>query len=398
MISNGIKVELTRIFEGKKEYFVPSPIVDNSIPRKTDEVFFNPHQKINRDISVLLLRVFSKINKNISIRICEPFGGVGVRTCRYVVEVPTKSVHFNDVDSDAVKVAHKNFSTLSSKDQNKIIIHNKEFTDFLNSLYQDNPIMDFVDIDPYGSPIPFVSKSLKFVTIHGLLAFTATDLASLSGLYPRALYAKYGIGIFETRIGNVHELAARNLVTGIQRIGLTQNQSLLPVFTLYYRHFIRTFMIRERGVDRVLDSTGFLHKCQKCNTIFHTSLKSKKIQCISCKSFNFWSIGPLYLGKLHNEMYLSYLNKESHLTEMVGAKKIKSIISLISEENILDIPWSFDVQNIAKEISKPIPPMNLIIDCLNERGYECYKTHFSGSCLKTNANFYDLCEIVKTAI
>ncbi len=391
-------MDLTKIIEGRREYFIPSPIVDGSIPRKVDDAFFNPHQKLNRDFSVLILRIYAKINKKLTLRICEPFGGVGVRTCRYAVEVPSEAIHYNDVNSDAIKVAHQNFSTLSKQDRNKISIYNKEFTDFLHSLYIDHPIMDFIDIDPYGSPIPFVSRSLKFVTLRGLLAFTATDLASLSGLYPRALYSKYGIGIFETRIGNVHELAARNLITGIQKIGLTQNQSVLPVFTVYYRHFIRTFLIRERGVDKVLDSTGFLHKCQKCNCIFHTSLKSKNVRCISCDSVQLRSIGPLYLGKLHDEMYLSYLKEEPHLMDLNGAKKIKKLINLINEENKLDIPWSFDVQNIAKDINEPIPPMNFIVKRIIDRGHKCYKTHFSGSCLKTNASYNDLCEIVKAGI
>ncbi|MHA1977938.1 MAG: hypothetical protein ACW98I_13615, partial [Candidatus Hodarchaeales archaeon] len=383
-------MDYLKIIEGGKEYYVPSPIIDKSVPRKSDEVFFNHHQKINRDLSVLVLRVFSKLQKNNEIEICEPFGGVGVRTCRYAVEVPSATIHYNDVNSKAFKIAQHNFSLLRDHHKNKITMDNSEFTDFLNSLYLEHPIMDFVDIDPYGSPVPFVHRSLKFVTLQGLLAFTATDLASLSGLYPRALYAKYGIGIFEERIGNVHELAARCLITGIQRIGLTQNQSVIPVITLYYRHFIRTFMIRVRGVDKVLDQLGFLRKCQKCESIFQISLRTKEKECPRCYSHLIWSIGPLYLGKLHNESYLSALQEESHINEINDSKSISRILNLISEENKLDIPWSYDLQSVAKKIRKPIPPMAIIIEKLNNLGYKCSKTHFAGASLKTDANFKDI--------
>ena len=388
-------MEFSKIIEGGKEYYVPSPIINNKIPRKSDEVFFNPHQKINRDISVLVLKVFAKLNNKDNIVICEPFGGIGVRTCRYALEVPSSTIHYNDVNPKAFRIAQHNFSHLSELYRDKISAHNGEFTDFLNSLYLDHPLMDFMDIDPYGSPIPFVHRSLKFVTTQGLLAFTATDLASLSGLYPRAMYAKYGIGMFEDRIGNVHELAARSLITGIQSIGLTQNQSLIPVFTLYYRHFIRTFMIRIRGVDKVLDRTGFLCKCDKCNTMFQTSLTAKGIVCSFCQSFLIRRVGPLYLGKLHNESYLTPLNDDPNIKDKNSSKNLSKIINLIHEENKLDIPWSYDLSHVAKKISRPIPPMDFIIEKLNELGYKCHKTHYSGTSLKTNANFSDLCEIIK---
>jgi len=391
------KMDFSKIIEGGKEYYVPTSTTDAPIPRKSDEVFFNTHQKVNRDLSVLILRTYCKIENKNSIKICEPFGGVGVRTCRYAVEVPSSNIYYNDFNPKAFKIAQKNFALLPDLNRNKILAYNKEFTDFLSLLYLDHPVMDFVDIDPYGTPIPFVHRSLKFVNLQGLLAFTATDLASLSGLYPRAMYAKYGIGVFEARIGNVHELAARSLITGIQRIGLTQNQSLIPVFTFYYRHFIRVFMKRIRGVDRVLDHTGFLCQCQNCLRIFRVSLTVKERVCPSCEKNRIRSIGPLFLGKLHNDTYLSSLKDESHIKEINDTKTILKIIRLINEENKLNIPWSYDLQTVAKKVSSPIPPMDFIIEKLNEIGYKCYKTHYSGASLKTNANFSDLCNIIKAA-
>ncbi|MHA2107537.1 MAG: hypothetical protein ACW99R_07550 [Candidatus Hodarchaeales archaeon] len=392
-----MQMNLSKIIEGGKDYYVPSPIIDSTVPRKSDDVFFNPHQKINRDLSVLVLRTYAKIENKNDIVICEPFGGVGVRTCRYAVEVPSSTIYYNDVNPKAFRIAMHNFSLLPKLERNKVSTYNKEFTDFLNSLYLDQPIMDFVDIDPYGTPIPFVHRSLKFVTLQGLLAFTATDLASLSGLYPRAMYAKYGIGIFEDRIGNVHELAARSLITGIQRIGLNQNQSLIPVFTFYYRHFIRTFMIRVRGVDRVLDQTGFLCRCQKCSTIFQTPLTPKEILCSFCESNQILKVGPLYLGKLHKDTYLSSLKDEPHIKAINDTKIILKIINLINEENKLNVPWSYDLPTVAKLVSKPIPPMDFIIEKLSEIGYKCYNTHYSGVSLKTDAKFSDLCSIIRKA-
>ena len=40
---------------------------------------------------------------------------------------------------------------------------------------------DVVDLDPYGSPVPFLDAALQSVRDGGMLMVTCTDLAVLSG-------------------------------------------------------------------------------------------------------------------------------------------------------------------------------------------------------------------------
>ncbi|MCK4847575.1 MAG: hypothetical protein KAT16_00965 [Candidatus Heimdallarchaeota archaeon] len=386
-------MKLTKISEGGNEYDVPVPTSSDSIPRKSDDSFFNTYQELNRDISVLVLRSYANLKNKKSIVACEPFGGVGVRSCRYVVETPIANIHYNDVNEGAFKIAKRNFDSLPTDSIDKISTSNLEFTDFINSLYSKKQIMDFVDIDPYGSPISYVHSTLKLITVSGLLAFTATDLASLTGLYPRAMYSKYGIGLFEKRIGNVHELAIRTLITGIQHVGLTQKQSLLPVLTLYHRHFIRTFMIRMRGVDKVLDKTGFLCQCQKCRLIFKTILKTKHYSCPDCGNHTY-RIGPLYLGAIHDDTQLRDIVKDFHVKSFNRSKTISKILNIMIQENKMKIPWSYDIQNLTKTIGTPIPPLDEISKHLRDIGYKFSKTHFSGTCIKTDAPEKEICGIL----
>jgi tRNA (guanine26-N2/guanine27-N2)-dimethyltransferase len=340
------------------------------------------------------LRAFAKLEGKKSFTACEPFGGAGIRTCRYVGETPISKIYYNDVNSTAFQIAQMNVEQLIEEEQNRIHMQNKEFSDFLNFLYLKGLVFDFIDIDPYGTPIPYAYHIIKFIKKAGLLAFTATDLASLTGLYPRALYAKYGIGLIDTRIGNVHELAARALITGLQRVGLMQNQSLIPILTLYHRHFIRTFMIRNRGVDKALETTGFLCKCRTCNSLFQANLTKKNPSCYKCGNAHPFRIGPIYIGTLHKDNYLDQLRNDTHINSFNKTKSRSKIITLMDEENKLKIPWSYDIQKVAKYVGKPIPPMDYIIQKLHERGYKCYKTHFSGSCLKTDAPFNDICDTI----
>ena len=386
-------MRLTKVSEGGNDYVVPIPPSSDSIPRKTDESFFNVNQEFNRDISVLVLRNQVNLKNKNDFSVCEPFGGVGVRSCRYLVETPIKKLFFNDVNQQAIHVAKENFESIPNEFKDKISISNLDFTDFINELYSKKEIMDFIDIDPYGSPISFVHSSLKLINVAGLLAYTATDLASLTGIYPRVLYSKYGIGLFDQRIGNVHELAVRTLITGLQRVGLIQRQSLIPVLTLYHRHFIRTFMVRMRGVNKVINQTGFLCRCQKCNLIFKTMLRTKHSSCLSCGNHSY-RIGPLYLGPIHDDTLLRNITNDSHLDLFTRSKSVKKILNLMIEENKISVPWSYDIQKLTRNIGSPIPPLNLLLEELKKVGYNSSKTHFSGSCIKSEAPEKEIHEIL----
>jgi len=85
---------------------------------------------------------------------------------------------------------------------------------------------------------------------------------------------------------------------------------------------------------------------------------------------------------------------DTHISVCNHTNIVSRILKLIFEENKLNLPWSFDIQTIAKDIKKPIPPMNYITDELNSKGYKCFKTHYSGSCLKTDANYTTIAEII----
>ncbi|MFX1517033.1 MAG: hypothetical protein ACFFC6_12090, partial [Promethearchaeota archaeon] len=267
---------------------------------------------------------------------------------------------------------------------------------FLQTLNIKDIIFDFIDIDPYGTPIPFVHNSILLISLHGLLACTATDLASLVGLYPRALFAKYGVSQFDARIGNVHEIASRALITGIQHVGLTLGQSLLPVVTFYHRHFVRCFLVRSRGVDYVMDKTGFIHLCKECKKRFITIIGEKAISCSFCGANGLLSVGPLFVGRTQNVEYLKSMSSDTLLEKLGTKKRLMKYLSLMIEESILDIPWSFDIPALAKKIHTPVPPLMRIVKILREMGYQCSKTHYSGTSLKTNASETEMNSIINS--
>ncbi|MHA2203707.1 MAG: hypothetical protein ACW991_08460 [Candidatus Hodarchaeales archaeon] len=389
-------MKLIEIREGLGTFLVPESNTVEHIPRRSDNVFFNFHQEINRDLSVLALRAFGNINLKSDLRVCEPLCGSGIRSARYAMETPTSSIYSNDINSDAINIAQKNIKRLPKASAKKIQLYNMECNFFLQTLNIRDIIFDFIDIDPFGTPIPFVHNSVHLITLNGLLAFTATDLASLVGLYPQALYAQYGVNLFNIWIGNIHEIASRALITGIQHVGLTLGQSLIPVVTFYHRHFVRCFFIRKRGVNGVLDQTGFINLCEKCKTRFISNLGEKTSSCSVCGASNGMNVGPLYLGKIQQLDYLASMLNDGHLEKMGTKKRLMKCLPLMIEETSIDIPWSFDIPKLAKKARVPVPPLTQVAKVLDEMGYQSCKTHYSGTSLKTDANETELCSIISS--
>src|SRR3989338_11630452 len=91
---------------------------------KQMEVFYNPVMKLNRSISVLLIKSFF----DEKIRIADILAGSGIRSIRFLKEVGEKieSVDINDNSKKAVDMIKKNLrlNKINIK-KNKIKIHNK---------------------------------------------------------------------------------------------------------------------------------------------------------------------------------------------------------------------------------------------------------------------------------
>jgi tRNA G26 N,N-dimethylase Trm1 len=51
---------------------------------------------------------------------------------------------------------------------------------------------DVIDLDPYGSAMPFVDSALRLVKDNGLLCATFTDMRVLCSKRPGICYQKYG--------------------------------------------------------------------------------------------------------------------------------------------------------------------------------------------------------------
>ena len=93
--------------------------VANEINETRGAVFYNPVQEFNRDFSIMVINEFNEMvkeerakkNKEHSgIRVLEALAATGLRSVRYIKEIPSISTLVaNDIDPTATDLMKKNF-------------------------------------------------------------------------------------------------------------------------------------------------------------------------------------------------------------------------------------------------------------------------------------------------
>jgi tRNA (guanine26-N2/guanine27-N2)-dimethyltransferase len=356
------------IDEGKAKVKVPKPkkVVSKEMP-----VFYNPVMKLNRDISVLLLNAVE--NKN--MRIADILAASGIRSIRFVKELnkgKINEIHINDYSKESLKLINenlklnkiKNYSIIKKNQFEKINKNNKKIkiTNMDANLFLLNSTgFDYIDIDPFGTPNPFLDSSVKRLSRGGLLAVTATDTAALSGTYPSACVRKYWAKPLRNEI--MHEVGLRILIRKVQLIGAQYDKALVPVFSYSKEHYLRVFFKCEKGkktVDDVLKQHGMFNES-----------------------------GPIWLGKLWD---LKLVSKMSSINK---DESLKRFISIIKKESKINIIGFFDIHQLCKRNKLKIPKRELIILKVKNSGFRVAETHFNPNGLRSDIPEKALIRVLK---
>jgi len=62
----------------------------------------------------------------------------------------------------------------------------------MSSMRAQKRYFDVVDLDPYGTAVPFLESAIQAIADGGLLAVTCTDMAVLCARTPQVCFYKYG--------------------------------------------------------------------------------------------------------------------------------------------------------------------------------------------------------------
>ncbi len=316
---------------------------------ETGEAFYNPQMKFSRDVSVSALKV---LDGDI---VLDAFAATGIRGIRYFLEAG-KKVAFCDRDPRAVEVIRKNI----------------ELNGVEGEVYQEDArrVMergwDIIDIDPFGSPAPYMDSAARGVKKY--LLISATDTAALTGSAPRACLRKYGIKV--QRFPTYLEVGARVLVTFVQLVLARHGKAGFPLFVFPYRHHYRLIMKVTRKpshVSEILAGIKIVSVCPKCGV---TDCPHPKVP-----------VGPLWTGPLWDR---GFLERAAGVSE--GPVRELFLSALQEEQTFL----YYDTHALARALKLSPPRIDHLLT--NLRGS---RTLFSPTGIKTKEGWERVVELMQ---
>ncbi|MFQ6129722.1 MAG: tRNA (guanine(10)-N(2))-dimethyltransferase [Candidatus Hadarchaeaceae archaeon] len=354
-------------------------------------VFYNPHMELSRDISVSAVQVLA--GELGSIQVCDPLAGVGARGLRYTREVQgVTKVVANDRSREAFELAKRN---VELNGLTSLVEVRNEDANVL--LWGNHSRFNFVDLDPFGSPAPFIDAACAALARRSMLAITATDTAPLSGTHAKACLRRYGARPLKTEY--CHELGIRILVGFVQRVGGKHELALAPVLAHATRHYFRVYLRARRSpsvADELLAQQGYVSHCNACGRRKLTQGMAAELPS-SCECGNgFIHAGPLWLGKLIDLAFVHEVARDLVKRNFKFGQQELVILARCAEE--ADGPPTFyDMHQLARRARASSPKIIDLIGKLRGRGYFASHTHFSGTGFRTNAPMDEIVKIFKGA-
>ena len=354
-------------------------------------VFYNPHMELNRDISILALQTFQK-QEDRNINICDLFGGSGIRGVRYKNEIDgVGHVFINDISETANEYERHNVELNNLKD---IEIFQHDASMFLRMHRGE---FDVIDIDPFGTPSPFLDSAGYCSRRNSLLCVTATDTSALCGTYKEPCIRKYNAKPYKSEY--CHETGIRILAGFVALTLAKYSKSIEVKLSHSTEHYMRLYIEVKKGSkksDECLKNIGYISHCKHClyreeNKGLATSTPNI---CPECGE-KLIQAGPLWLGEIQNEEFISKMIVESENKKLNTKEDVLKLLESCRIE--AKSPATFyDVHKICKILKISAPKLDLVFGNLEKEGFEAVKTHFHPLGIKTNAPLKKIKEIIKT--
>jgi tRNA (guanine26-N2/guanine27-N2)-dimethyltransferase len=365
------------ISEGDVRIEVPLPDDPSSIPSSSASVFYNPEMELNRDITISAVACFIKDHglDTKAVSYADVMSASGIRGIRMATEVGPKCC-LNDWKQDAYELIQKNILLngledicTTSRENANTLMHRKYF--------------DIVDLDPFGSPAPFLDAAAS--SARRLLCITATDTAPLCGAHLKSGMRKYAAVPLNTEYHR--EMGARILLGAAVRALARRDKGVKVLLTHATRHYVRVYLEIIKGVasaDDALEKMGFITHCPNCgyrSWKYGLAAQLGPI-CPLCKG-TLQPAGPLWLGSIRERDFCEALLIELETRKLGKWEQAVKIIDFCRDE--IDDPTYYDQHWLCKKSKISPGPIDELVEALVSAGFQASRTHFSGTGFKTDA-------------
>lgn len=359
-------MELELIEEGSTGVWVPRHDPDAAFPPGSAPIFYNPRMALNRDATVLVTSCMEPRTY------LDAMGASGIRGCRVGNETGTP-VTINDRDPEACALIRKNCDHLG--------INGTVTCRDANALMSEEPF-DFVDLDPFGTPAPFIDAGIRSSV--RMIGITATDTAPLCGAHLKAGIRRYMARPMNT---DYHaEVGLRILLGYAARMTARYDRGIEPAFCFAHEHFVRLHLRLARGTqaaDRTLKRTGFIYQCPSCPFRSEgTGFFPEEKTCPECGR-ELSPIGPLWTGTIQDPDLMTRMTDRIPESGISQPDALLKIVGLCQHEPA--ISFSYDYHHLAKKFRVSPGPITGVLDAIRDQGYAAARVHYSGYCIKTDA-------------
>ncbi|MBN3301995.1 TRM1 dimethyltransferase, partial [Amia calva] len=336
------------------------------------------------------------------LRVLEGLAASGLRSVRFGLEVPgLRSITANDCSARAAALIARNAQL--NRLQGLLTASQRDASMLMYEARGRKERYDVIDLDPYGSPAPFLDAAVQAVSEGGLLCVTCTDMAVMAGNSGETCYSKYGSVSIKAKY--CHEMALRIILHSVdQRAGVYQRY-IEPLLSVSVDFYIRVFVRVHSGQARVKSSASkqaLVYNCVGCGS-FHLQRMGKKTSqgnhmkysaatgppvgpnCEHCGHKHQLG-GPVWAEPLHNLEFVGrVLAAVSGNPSRFGtSRRIEGMLSMVTEE-LQDVPLYYTLDSMSSTLHCNTPSLLQARSALLHAGYRVSLSHACKNALKTDA-------------
>lgn len=358
-------MDLTQVTEGRTSLLVPSDQAGSGAgPKQAGQAFYNPAMALTRDVTVLAAQALEPPQRP---EFLDGLAATGARGLRVATETDDWLVTLNDRARETAKIAERNVERAGLAD--RVVVRRRD----VNALLAEGT-WAFIDIDPYGSPVPFLGLAVRAVQDGGLLAVSATDTTALHGVKPKPGTRRY-LGEPPPRNAPGWKAAAsRYLVGAMIREAARYDRRVDPVLVHHHQHAIRAYVrVREGAApaDEALDALDPVALCPRCQGWGQEE----------CPCGHAPRTGPYYLGALHDVDVLGRMSTRLPRDGLEHPSLVAELLDRLEAEAPLG-PFPLDVDRAVKARGVGGPPAREAFrEALSDRGIETARTHYAPTTL-----------------
>ncbi len=331
--------------------------------------FYNPGMALNRDLSLLLVAA-EAARKGRELDVADVLAGTGARSLRLAHEVAAPLiVHANDADPTALAALHKG-AQANGVPAGRLLATKGDAYAFLAARRHD-----VVDVDPYGSPMPFLDAAVRATRHDGLVCVTSTDTGALAGTYPRACRRRYdaahGLHAFAWRA----EVGLRILAGAVVRSAARFDRVATPLLSVSHGHWMRV-------VARVEDGKKDADAALRLLADAAPDPDTGNGRLVAAGAPN-PKAGPMWGGPLHDAATADALAAARAMQPVAKAREVDALLPILQAEARAP-PFWLNPDSLQTSLGAP-PRRDRLMARLAEAGFQATRTHLDPQGIRTDA-------------